>query len=246
MQMKKIEILLISGFLLLSILVGILIGYVLLPKSKDIYQNISIEDPAVNYLYKMANPSDDVSTLRTLYETENFSNEYILATAFVDFLKEHPNYTENISNEQIDEYVKKIFGNISYTHTSGSVISEYLCSFTYDDTTQNYQILIGCNGNFNERILRKITSAKKSNNEYVLTEKSIVINDNFDKISEGEDTAITIYNDVNHTKELRRITYKDTAPEISLDDYLKDAAVYEYHFEKENNRFIYKSFKRIN
>ena len=243
--MKKIGFLFIAGFLLLSILVGVLIGYVLLPKTKNLYQSISLSDPAVIYLYEMANASDDITSLRNLYETETFSNEYILATALVDFLKEHPNYTETITSKQIDEYVTKIFGGISYTHSSGTVISEYLCSFSYDEVTQNYQILIGCNGDFNERILRKLTAAKKSNDEYILTEKSIVTYDNFDEISEGEDITITIYDDVNHTNELDRITYKDVAPNISLDEYLDRAATYEYHFVKENERFIYKSFERV-
>ena len=243
--MKKAEFLFIAGFLFLSILVGVLIGYVLLPKTKNFYQNISLTDPAVIYLYEMANPSDDITTLRSLYETETFSNEYILATAIVDFLKEHPNYTESISKEQLDEYVQKIFGNVSYTASSGTVISEYLCSFTYDEVSQNYQIFIGCNGNFNEKILRKLTAAKKSGEEYILTEKSIVTYDNFDEVLEGENITISIYDDVNHTNELASVTYKDIAPNISIDEYLDRAATYEYHFVKEHDRFIYKSFKRV-
>ena len=57
--------------------------------------------------------------------------------------------------------------------------------------------------------------------------------------------TITIYDDVNHTNELDRITYKDVAPNISLDEYLDRAATYEYHFVKQNERFIYKSFERV-
>lgn len=246
--MKKNLILIFLGISALVILL-----YFLFPKKeekKNFYQNISIEDAVVKKLYDLANPSNNVTSILDVYKKEVFSNEFILGTSFVALLKENPNHNNVITEEELNVYINKIFGNVTYAHSTGFIVSPELCNFKYDKTNHNYTISKGCEEKNSMRLEKKLISAKKSDTEYILTEKVILLKSDYDlvKDTEQELASLKIYGDVFENKLINEIIYKwDTQkePKIKIEDYLNEAATYEYYFTFDGNSFIYKNIQKV-
>ncbi len=217
---------------------------------KEEFEPIPVTDPGVQLLYSRANPSDSVTSLIDVYRKESFSNEFILGTAFVDYLKEHPN-AEVVDEKEIDKSIKKIFGDTTYAHDSGYIVSSYVCAFRYNKGEKNYTYLTGCDGSLNTSIDRKIVSARKSETEYIITEKMIYIKSDWDTVmnTDEEYATIKVYRDVQESKQIDEIKYlweTDQVPHITIDDYLENASTYEYHFVFDGENFVYKKLEKIN
>lgn len=219
-------------------------------KREEIYEDLSITDAVVQKLYDMANPSTSATTMLEVYKKEAFSNEYILGSAFVTLLKENPNHTDSITEEELNLYINKIFGGVTYAHSSGYIISPLLCNFKYDKTSRAYTITKGCHDENNTEIRKKLVTAKKSDTEYILTEKVILVKNNVEEVKKKEEQIATIkvYGDVFENKILHEYTYdieSVSMPVIKIEDFLSDAATYEYHFVFDGNSFVYKNIKKV-
>lgn len=217
------------------------------PEKKEMnnYQTLNLKEEAVLNLYQMANPSIYYSSIKDVYEKETFSNEYILGSAITLYLKDHPN-TEAIKEEDIDLYINKIFGEVTYAHTSGYMINELLCTFSYDRANHTYTYQNNCEKNLTDYFVRKIISARKSETEYIMEDKMIFI-----KTEENTSTneiSLKIYNDVSLSNLLDTITYpKDSeSPKISIEAYEEKASTYRYHFIFDGNSFVYKKLEKVN
>ena len=232
------------------IVIGALFFFFFFPNDDDNknikYSDVSVTDSVVTSLYEMVNPSDDVVSLYDLYQKETFTNEYILGCAIVLYYKDHPNTTGDISSQEVSLYVQRIFGDISYENSSGFVANPLVSSFTYDASSDTYHCALAGGGSNTESIKREIVSAKKSDTEYIITEKSIVIfEDNLGK--EESEYSLSIYDDVSHTNLIDTISFSgDEKPSISIQDYIDQASTYEYHFEFNGENFVFKSFQKVN
>jgi len=245
--MKKIGILI--GIILVA--AGAISVFLFWPEKKEVeaFENVPITDERVQKLYELANPSENYSSLVDVYQRENFSNEFILGAAFVAFLKDHPNYEEKITEEEVDAYVKKIFGKVTYAHTTGFIVSKELCSFRYNKNTHSYEYLTGCDGSLNAKIIRKLESAKKSDTEYILRERMIVTKSNWDLLigTEEKEATMKVYGDINENKLLKEINYfyEEKGPNITIEDYWEKASIYEYHFKFDGENFIYQKLEKV-
>lgn len=227
---------LLGGIVLLLVL-GICLFFFLKPNSKEeeiVYQDVSITDSAVTSLYNMVNGCDDVSFLKELYQNETFSNEYILGSALILYFQNHSSLSEPVSSSLIAPYVYTIFGNRTYTDTS-VIASPY--SFSYNEENQTYSMEM-IDYEENEAIKRKLISAKKTDTEYVLTEKSIVVL--------YEDSSLLIYDDILHTTLLDILegALEDVSDDL-IDNYLDESSTYEYHFTFNGENFVFTSFRKI-
>ncbi len=249
--MKKNNILLL---LIVFFVGGILLGmYLFYPnEKKEIpeFEELRVNDPAVTALYEMANPTDSVLSLENVYKKNGFSNEFILGCAFVNYLKSHPN-EEVIPEENISFTIHQIFGDITFAHDSGYIVSDYLCAFKYDKGTKSYTYLKGCDGSLNSYLSRTLVSAKKSEDEYILTEKLIYVKSNWDSVidTEEKEATVSIYSDLNSSHIIDEVSYlweTETEPTINVAEYLDKASTYEYHFVFDGENFVYKDLVKVN
>lgn len=235
------------GLIVFTIVMGVILFFFMnsTVNEEAIYTDVLVTDPAVTTLYDMVNPSDDVVSLYDLYQREVFTNEYILGCAIVMYYKDHPNTNGEISSNDVSLYVKRIFGDIAYENSSGFVANSLVSSFSYDTNSDTYHCALAGGGSNTESIERKIVLAKKSDTEYIITEKSIVIyEDNLGK--EEEKYSLSIYDDVSHTNLLDTISFSgNVRPSISIQDYMDQASTYEYHFEFNGENFVFRSFKKV-
>ena len=238
---------LLVGVIAFVIVIGVAVFFFLSPDDNQniTYSDVLVTDPVVTNLYDMVNPSDDVVSLYDLYQSETFTNEYILGCAIVLYYKDHPNTRGEISSNDVALYIQRIFGNISYENSSGFIANSLVSSFSYDANTDTYHCALAGGDSNTESIDRKIVSAKKSDTEYIITEKSIVIfEDNLGK--EEDHYSLSIYDDVSHTHLLDTITFSSNhRPTVSVEDYIEEASTYEYHFEFNGENFIFKSFEKV-
>lgn len=232
--MKKIYI--IVGIVIFALLglAGFLLFNANQTEEEIIYQDVLITDPAVVSLYGIVNVSNDASFLKKLYQTETISNEYMVGIALSQYQIAHPNLEASITSSEIAPYIYRTFGNVSYTDTSIFVAPYY---FSYDETGKNYTIE-RVEANNEETMSRQLVSAKKTDTEYVLTEKSIIIFQ--------DETSIYIYNDVSHTNLLDTIpSEEENSHAEEVENYLSSASTNEYHFTFNGENFVLTSFKKI-
>lgn len=244
--MKKNEIIIVCGFVLISLIVGVILGYYWMPKGEkdDKFIKLDINNQVVQTLYKQANASVDYINYEEVYKGNGFSNEFLLGTAFVNYLKENKSEMgQQIPASDIEIYIKKIFGNLSFHHEGGFIISPELCRFIYHEDTSSYDYLVGCGYNQSYQILRKIVGARKSDDEYIITEKSIILynTSNYD----DNPFNLYVYDDVFKSKEITRFENVKASPQLKIEDYLDEAATYEYHFVFDGENFVYKSLEKV-
>lgn len=216
---------------------------------KEEYTTLNINDERVLELYSLVNPSEYGVTMRDVYLKNTFSNEFILGTSIVAYLKDHSNESV-ISEENVNKYVHKIFGDVTFAHDSGYVVSSYLCAFRYDRTLHSYSYISDCEKSSNVKLLRKIVSARKSDTEYIITEKMIVVKSNLEEVKNSSSTLVTleVYDSLEERNLLYETSYnweREKDPLISLDDYIGDASTYEYHFSFDGENFVYKSLEKV-
>ncbi|MCI8575027.1 MAG: hypothetical protein HFI09_01000 [Bacilli bacterium] len=233
---KKIILIIIS--FLIGISCCLLVSYFFLkPKEIDINSDL------VRDLYSSVNPSSDATIASLLYTTNPLSNEYIIDIGLMAYIKEHgKENSEVIPREEVEKNIERILGQVPYVHEKVYLFEE-MCGFTYNNDKKQYEDIGGCGGNWYERIHRKIVSAKKTNNQIIITEKMIYETDDWNDTTSKR----TIYSDLNKTKQL---DYKELSSHISysieLEDYIDDASTYEYVFEKKGDHYIFKQITQIN
>ncbi len=248
--MKKTQIFIFLGLLCLSFLFLFLFLSTSKEPKKEEFVSVSVDDERVVYLYEMANPSDSLLSMQDVYKKGTFSNEFILGTAFVFYLKEHPDAVK-VSEEEIGQSIHKIFGDIVYAHDSGNIVSPYVCSFRHNKGEKNYTYLKGCTTNDANKIYRVLVDARKSDREYILTEKLIFVKNNIEEAQLSKEPVATlkVYNDMNESKLLDEKTFlweTEMPFEVDIHDYLENASTYEYHFVFDGENFVYKNLVRLN
>ncbi len=210
--------------------------------------NIDIDSDFVYNLYYKVNPSNDISILKGMYETDKFSNDYILTTGIENLVrKNHLRLTEFLDVEEIEKEIHQIFGtNVTVNHHkiymfSSDEFKNGTCGYTYLPNAKKYQLIHGCGGNANEFMLRKLVSAEKEGDQILLKEKSIYYLDDWnDYVSK-----IYVYNNYNREKLLDYIEKESTTPSnFSLEDYINEASTYVYVFKKEKENWILKSIQK--
>ena len=119
---------------------------------------LDINSEKVQSLYEMVTPVEEATVLKKLYEKPDvFDNQYILSVAINNYLNEQNNFSETISQDIVEEYIYKIFGDdISFKHEKVYIFSGDYCGFDYNEELHQYKSLHGCGGNMNEKFYRKM------------------------------------------------------------------------------------------
>ncbi len=237
--MKKI----LLGFIAFCVLGVIIIGYYFLTSNNETetsFSDLDVNDEVVLKLYQRVNPSDDYSAMSDVYKKGTFSNQFILGTSLVALLTNSPDSTV-VKEEDVNLMVKQIFGSITYAHESGYMINNSFCAFQYDKTNHQYTFVKGCE-NSSVTLLRKIVKASKSDTEYIITEKLIVVEQNVDE--QTNETITKLYKDINRTSLIEMSNYNNSI--VNIDDYLEKASTYEYYFEFDGESFVYRNLKKVN
>lgn len=205
---------------------------------------LDINSEKVQSLYEMVTPVEEATVLKKLYEKSGvFENQYILSVAINNYLNEQNNFIETISQDIVEEYIYKIFGDdISFEHEKVYVFSGDYCGFDYNEELHQYESLHGCGGNMNEKFYRKITSATEDDDKIIILEKSLYVYYNFD----FEISNIIIYNNIIDKKIISEYNL-DSSNELSIDieDYIDSASTYQYVFKKVDDRYIFESFNLL-
>ena len=205
---------------------------------------LDINSEKVQSLYEMVTPVEEATVLKKLYEKSGvFENQYILSVAINNYLNEQNNFIETISQDIVEEYIYKIFGDdISFEHEKVYVFSGDYCGFDYNEELHQYKSLHGCGGNMNEKFYRKITSATEDDDKIIILEKSLYVYYNFD----FEISNIIIYNNIIDKKIISEYNL-DSSNELSIDieDYIDSASTYQYVFKKVDDRYIFESFNLL-
>lgn len=205
---------------------------------------LDINSEKVQSLYEMATPVEDATILKNLYEKPDvFENQYILSVSINNYLNEQNNFIETISQDIVEEYIYKIFGDdISFKHEKVYVLSGDYCGFDYNEELHEYESLHGCGGNMNEKFYRKITSATEVDDKIIILEKSLYVYYNFD----FEISNVIIYNNIIDKKIISEYNL-DSSNELSIDieDYIDSASTYQYVFKKVDDRYIFESFNLL-
>lgn len=205
---------------------------------------LDINSEKVQSLYEMVTPVEEATVLKKLYEKSGvFENQYILSVAINNYLNEQNNFIETISQDIVEEYIYKIFGDdISFEHEKVYVFSGDYCGFDYNEELHQYESLHGCGGNMNEKFYRKITSATEDDDKIIILEKSLYVYYNFD----FEISNIIIYNNIIDKKIISEYNL-DSSNELSVDieDYIGRASIYQYVFKKVDDHYIFESFNLL-
>ena len=205
---------------------------------------LDINSEKVQSLYEMVTPVEEATVLKKLYEKSGvFENQYILSVAINNYLNEQNNFIETISQDIVEEYIYKIFGDdISFEHEKVYVFSGDYCGFDYNEELHQYKSLHGCGGNMNEKFYRKIINATEEDGKIIILEKSLYVYYDFDY----EISNIIIYNNIIDKKIISEYNL-DSSNELSVDieDYIGRASIYQYVFKKVDDHYIFESFNLL-
>lgn len=205
---------------------------------------LDINSEKVQSLYEMVTPVEEATVLKKLYEKPDvFDNQYILSVAINNYLNEQNNFSETISQDIVEEYIYKIFGDdISFKHEKVYVFSGDYCGFDYNEELHQYKSLHGCGGNMNEKFYRKIINATEEDGKIIILEKSLYVYYDFDY----EISNIIIYNNIIDKKIISEYNL-DSSNELSVDieDYIGRASIYQYVFKKVDDHYIFESFNLL-
>ena len=217
-------------------------------------KELDIHSYIVEDLYQKINPSNDAMILKGLYGGESLSNEYILAVGAMNYIRktvpidaemvQNMMFTLNISKKDLEQNIYEIFGNIEYQDEDFYVLNgDYgVCGFTYQPEMEQYISLNGCGGSNTDSFVREVVSARQEGNFLYIIEKSIYIYADWNETI----TRKYIYNNCQQDKML---DYQETPSTeshlVELDDYIEEAATYEYVFENQNGKYIFKEFHPV-
>lgn len=241
--MKKV--LMISSIVIIILSLGIFIIFKLVPKEIS-ETSLDINSEMITKLYEMTNPSDDMQIFRELYAKGEMTDEYIIDVGIMNYIRENKEADlEYIESNMVKDHVLKTLGkDIEYLDQDVHVLNyEYqVCGYKFNKELNRYESLHGCGGNESEFMRRKIIEAKQVDNKIKILEKSIFFyNDWDDKLSKR-----FIYNDVNRSKKLDYIEKSSSESYIvNIEDYINEAAIYQYNFELLEGRYIFKNLERI-
>ena len=222
-------------------------------------KELDIHSYIVEDLYQKINPSNDAMILKGLYGGESLSNEYILVVGAMNYIRktvpidaemvQNMMFTLNISKKDLEQNIYEIFGNIEYQDEDFYVLNgDYgVCGFTYQPEIEQYISLNGCGGSNTDSFVREVVSARQEGNFLYITEKSIYIYADWNEtITRKTITRKYIYNNCQQDKML---DYQETPSTesrlVELDDYIEEAATYEYVFENQNGQYIFKEFHPV-
>ena len=217
-------------------------------------KELDIHSYIVEDLYQKINPSNDAMILKGLYGGESLSNEYILAVGAMNYIRktvpidaemvQNMMFTLNISKKDLEQNIYEIFGNIEYQDEDFYVLNgDYgVCGFTYQPEMEQYISLNGCGGSNTDSFVREVVSARQEGNFLYIIEKSIYIYADWNETI----TRKYIYNNCQQDKML---DYQETPSTeshlVELDDYIEEAATYEYVFENQNGQYIFKDIHQV-
>ena len=229
--MKKI---IFWGSITITFITLLFLGYMFLksePKEEEIYNDIAVNDVLVEEVFKSIDSGSNYDFQSDVYKKGTFSNQYILGLSISRYFLDHSSEKE-VSETNVDAYIKKIFGKVTYAHESGYFLNANLCKFTYDKITHSYKINTECNHVDTKNILKKRTKAYKTATVLYVEEKIIV--------TEEKNDGLHVYGDIYQNKELEK------KEPIKIEDYLDEAETYLYKFEFDGESFVFKEIKKIN
>lgn len=210
---------------------------------------LDIEADMVQELYNRVNPSEDASILIPFYEKSIFTNDYIISVGIVNSLKNKDGkIPELLSKLEVERGIHDVFGyEVSYTHQDVYIFhrNEFgkgFCGYWYRPNTEQYQLINGCGGNWNEFFKRKLVSATKKGDYIYLKEKSIYFYNDWDDYM----SRIYVYNNYAKEKVLDYIEKSSSeSTHIKLENYIEDASTYMYTFKYQNGHYIFESITRV-
>ena len=210
---------------------------------------LPLSEDMILELYKQVNPSEDATVLTKLYKEPNLDNGYILATALKAATPKDLNVNlpldttlPTIKQEEVENIIKKIFGNISYYHETTYILSDGLCGYSYKENLKIYELIPGCGGNSNESFYRQIKETKQIENKLLIYEQSVYMYNDWDSMLSRK----YIYNNCEQQKLLDYVeTNSQEANSINLESYIEGGSVYEYIFEKMEDRYIFKGIRFV-
>ena len=223
--MKDKKIYVLVGFVIAVICFGF-IAFFLNTSKKEVsedsnssFTDVSLSDTAVLELYRNINVRDSLLFNYTLLKDSSIANTYILGAAMARC--KNDGLEVPLKSNDLALCVRKVFGDVSFINEDFVWNKQ---QYIYDNQTEEYIINSAYDyAQDDEKILRKLVSAKKSTTEYILTEKIVVVT---------SDVPNRIYNDVNYTKLLG----EDENPDI--ENYLNEASTYNYHFTFNGETFV--------
>ena len=243
--MKKKVGIFISLFIIFS---GIII-YIFIQdnstKEHTVSNHLDINSSLVQEMYNLINPSNDANVLKDLYENSGLTDKYILNIGITSYLKEYPNADKLIiPKANIEKSIHSVLGyNVTFTHQDVYTLNDYGCGYNYDKDTEQYKLIAGCGGNQFESFQRQIVDAVEMNDIIQITEKSIYIYNDWNDYS----SRIYIYSNYDQKDLLDYIeTSSSNNYNIEINNYIDKASTYIYTFHKQNGKYIFDNFKRVN
>lgn len=181
------------------------------------------ENPLVQELYQMSHPSKEVMVLNELYQEDGFTNKYILAVGMKEYIKE--NAKKIILEEDLEQKIYSIFGNIPIKHENFYLLANSICGFEYNKENHTYEQLAGCGGSINESYEQKIIALNKIGNKITMQEKVIFL------VQEEEKTYI--YTSSNKENLLAKVDNE----QYNKEDYIDKGYTYEFTFTSINKNY---------
>lgn len=162
-------------------------------------------------------------------KVDNLDNDIILISAISKLITEDKYiFTKN----EVNESVKKIFGNIKYNDES---VSSYCYEFNYDASKELYTDNSGCSGD-GPSIYSEIINVETSSNKLTIIDKIAVSDFNYDS------GILTLYKDLN-----RSIVIKENYDlDEGIKEYLDILDSYKWTFVKNSEgNYIFESVDKI-
>lgn len=248
--MKKIIITIVC-----VILVGALMCFAVYKLSKTYEKNkdseietIDVNSDIVKSLYdeiNVFNDFDDGSKYYGLifgdYTTSTLPNDAKLFMAFSKLVDKKDFDSLSLTSEDVDNAIKEIFGDIEYTNQSIDNVGCGLTGLIYDETT-NYYIkgTSKCN-DANTKIVTKLISAEKNNDDIVLKQKMYVETNGTTDDRDGNKISIKYaYDAINRS---RLIAKGNLTEEIMFDEYNNQLDTYSYTFKynSDDDKYYFES-----
>lgn len=184
--------------------------------------------------YSPTDFSDEVKIYIGISNIDNIKDKYDALYNTLDTL--------HIKSSELDDSIKKIFGNISYNNVSSDKCG--LAGFKYDYEKDEYKIMYnycGIIGTTPRYFTKYISSLKKDNNLEITQAvfyREVYFNSNSDRgsfIYDSRDKKNLILKNSNYDKTLVEI----------FKEYENKFDKYKYTFEFENGNYVLKSVEKI-
>lgn len=228
----------LSGLLVLIILNIVLL--IIYNTSKPKTKNLDINSDLVQKLYKRVNPSSDGRILSQMYNNKGFDNKYILAVGFHNIIDGEEFIVEYISEKELENSIHKVFGkNISFKHEDTYILNDMYCMYKYNANNKNYEFVSGCDGDTNNYYFRDIVEATESNDELIITEKSIYVYYDWTESM----NYVYVYNNMLDKKLIDAFSGK--LDKLKFESYKDKASTYKYKFKKVGKEYIFTSFELV-